>query len=287
MAQNEASQNDEVSATPIFAASRDASLGEDPVLEELIRVREELDALFPIGQERRGGGDDWDAPLDLRVARPLAVDLDTFSPSEQKLPAFKGRRAVLLIHVVTPFPLDGRGPDGVLALGYEFVMKGIEASTIAVLPNDEVLQVASVGQELDLELGVGGEVTMKGVAVDVPGQARFSFHGARIKGSTTSQLHMSLRLAITLRKVLGAPVGEGGAQWKMYRQDESLGRPHTLLQTVLLPKGVTKIQCVIKTWIRRAGVLGTRWGSKYWPYEDLEYEVPIESLAHAVAPPGG
>ncbi|WP_437995674.1 hypothetical protein WMF26_31140 [Sorangium sp. So ce185] len=281
---NDIEQGEVVRGTPILEASRESSLSEDPVLEQAVRVREELDALLPIGQER-GGGDDWDAPLDLRVARPLAVVLDTFSPAGQVLPAFKDRKTVLIIHVVTPFARDGHSPDGVWGLGYEFVMKGVDASTVAVLPNDEVLQIARVGQELDIELGVGGEVTTKGMATDRSDQASLSLHGARLRASTTGQLHLSLRLSITLRKVLGAPVGIGGAQWKMYRQDEPMDRPHTLLQTVLLPKGVDRISCVIKTWVRRAGVLGTTWRAKFWPYQDLEYSVPIHSLARTWRPP--
>jgi hypothetical protein len=85
-------------------------------------------------------------------------------------------------------------------------------------------------------------------------------------------------MEISLRKVVGAPVGAGGALWKMYRQDEPLEGPHALLQTLVVGPGTQRIKCKIRTWAKQAGWLGTSWGARLWPYEDEAFEISLDGL---------
>jgi hypothetical protein len=99
--------------------------------------------------------------------------------------------------------------------------------------------------------------------------------GASVRASTDQSFQFSVGLSITLRKVVGAPVGIGGAMWKLYRQDEPLDQPHALLQTVLVPEDATSIRCTVKTWAKQAGILGTRWGARFWKYDDQQFEISL------------
>jgi hypothetical protein len=185
---------------------------------------------------------------------------------------------VLLHHIVTPFPPDGQSPRSPWGLGYEFVVHGINANTESVLPNDEVLQVAKVGQNVELGIEFGGSVGIPEAALEVvAGVPGVSLTGARVTASTNQKYSFALSMTITLRKVIGAPVGAGGAQWKMYRQDERLDRPHPLLQTLLVPEKAKTIQCTIRTWAKQAGYFGTRIGEKFWQYDDQNFSVDLRA----------
>jgi len=258
------------------------SIEDDAELVAIFEKQRQFESAFnPIGA-KRGGGDEWYAPLDLRVNRPYAVDLRklwdiTGQAVPAEIEAMLGHRIpVLLHHVVTPFPMDGKVPGGVWGLGYEFVNNSANANTISVLPSDEVLNIGSIGSEVELGVDLSGGVGVPDASLEcinsIPG---VNLSGAKLHASTHQKFQFSLKMALTLRKVVGAPVGEGGALWKMYRQNEPLDRPHTLLQTVMLADGAREIKCTIRTWAKQAGWFGTRLGAKYWPYEDLAFTVNL------------
>jgi hypothetical protein len=171
-----------------------------------------------------------------------------------------------MTHTVTPFPVDGKSPARVWGLGYEFVAHDIDANTVAVEPSDAVYKVAQVGQTFVLGIDAGGKFA---VASDTPGE------NFGVRASTSQNFQFEAALTISLRKVVGAPVGIGGAQWKMFRQNEPLDRPHTLLQLLLVPEGDAQLRCTVKTWAKQAGRFGTRWGAKYWPYDDQTFTVKL------------
>jgi len=96
----------------------------DAVLEpELLEIVEKIAATSRSPISASSGGGDWDAPFDLRVARPRAVDLRALwakenRPEPAELAAALGpKRPILLTHVVTPFPRDGDAPARVWSLG--------------------------------------------------------------------------------------------------------------------------------------------------------------------------
>jgi hypothetical protein len=256
-----------VQVTPRDAAP-DAEL--DPELAEIVSRNESTSALSPIST--RGGGDDWDAPFDLRIARPHALDLRAKWEAEggttpvELTSALGPKRPILLTHVVTPFPCDGALPARVWGLGYEFVPHDIDANTTGVAPSNEVFTIGDIGQSVDLGIGLDGKF---GIANGRQGAGT----GLRAVMSQRFQFEVSLR--ITLRKVVGAAVGRGGAMWKMFRQNEPIDQPHTLLQTVLVPEDATVIRCTVKTWAKQAGRLGTRWGARFWPYADEHFEISL------------
>lgn len=256
----------------------------DTQLAELMRAREALASLSPISN--RGGGDDWDAPFDLRVIRPRAIDLRrlwqlTEAPEPPTIAAAQGR-PILLNHVITPYPPDGLSPRGVWGLGYEFVALDGDMDTVSVVPNDEVLEIGRVGQDVDLGMALGGAIRVPDVPLTLVGDVLpVSLTGASIRASTNQTFQFSLKMRITLRKVIGSGVGEGGAMWKLYRQDEPLDRPHALLQTVMVPETSTSIRCLVKTWAKQAGWFGTEWGARFWPYADQQFEIRLPPAASA------
>lgn len=96
--------------------------------------------------------------------------------------------------------------------------------TVAVAPSNEVYKIADVGQSVVLGIDVGGKfgVTETPLGTNVG-----------LRASTSQRFQFEVSMAITLRKVVGAPVGIGGAAWKMFRQNEPLDQAHNLLQLVL------------------------------------------------------
>lgn len=252
----------------------------DPELERLFRLQETYS-----GTSARGGGDDWDAPFDLRVARPRAVDLRklwqlTGKPEPPGITATLGPRIpILLSHVVAPFPVDGRIPGRVWGLGYEFVAHDVDASTVSVVPDDEILKIGSIGQCVDLGLELGGKIGIPPAEFESVGVGpSVSLTGGALRASMSERFQFALQLRITLRKVIGAPVGIGGAQWKLYRQNEPIDQPHSLLQTLVVAEGTKTIRCTVKTWASQAGWLGTSWGARFWPYADQDFEVSLAGL---------
>jgi hypothetical protein len=271
-------REDFVQLTPGTAVEQDL----EPELAELARVRDSFESLGPVS---RGGGDDWDAPFDLRVLRPRAIDLRrlwqlTGQAEPPTIAASLGARIpILLNHVMTPFPVDGRAPGGVWGLGYEFVAHDVDANTVSVVPDDEVVEIARAGQDVHLGLALGGKIGIPGEALQSVGQELpVSLTGASLRASMNQSFQFSLQMRITLRKVVGAGVGIGGAQWKLYRQNETIDQPHSLLQTVLVADGTRSIRCTIKTWAKQAGRLGTSWGARFWPYEDQAFEISLAGL---------
>jgi len=261
---------DEVTLTPKVYTEFEA----DEVLRQLMRSR----------RPRLGLKENWDPPFDLRVVRPRAVDLRTlWERTGQEVPphiaaALGPQRPVLLHHTVTPFPPNGKSPVSPWGLGYEFVVHDVDANTESVLPNDQVLQIARVGQNVELGLEFGGTVGIPEEALElVTAVPAVSLTGAQVTASTNQKYSFALSMMITLRKVIGAPVGVGGAQWKMYRQDERLDRPHPLIQTLLVPEKVKTIRCTIRTWAKQAGFFGSRIGEKFWRYDDQNFSVDVRN----------
>jgi len=260
----------------------------EPEMRAILRRRRGVDddVMQPIGVRWRT--EEWDAPLDLRVLRPRAIDLrKLWKLTKQKEPpgiaaTLGPSRPILLNHLLTPFPLDGKPPVSVWGLGYEFVVRGIDdfqkvdVNTVSVVPDDKVVRFGKLKQEVNLGLKLGGELGIPDVALSALNLGTsVSLSGASMSASTDQNFQFSVKLDVTLRKVVGAGVGNGGAMWRLFRQDEALDRPHPLLQTVLVPEGSKKLHCIIKTWAKQAGFLGTRWGAKFWNYQDQEFEIDL------------
>src|SRR5262249_33869108 len=139
---------------------------------ELLEIAERNAATSRSPISTSGGSNDWDAPFDLRVARPRAVDLRALwakenRPEPAELAAALGpKRPILLTHVVTPLPRNGEVPARVWGLGYEIVILGADADTVSVAPSNEVFKIADLGQSVDLGIDFGGRF---GIAKEPPG----------------------------------------------------------------------------------------------------------------------
>lgn len=230
------------------------------------------------------GSTKWEPAFDLRVNRPRAIDLRklwtlTNTPVPPAIAAVLGPSVpILLDHVITPFPAGGNAPGGVWGLGYEIALDGVDANTISVVPNDVVVNIGRIDQEVQLGVELGGEVGIPdGVLATIP-QAVATLSRGNISASTNQRFQFALRMQLSLRKVVGAPVGAGGAMWKLYRQDEPIDRPHTLLQTLVVAPGTSSLPCTVKTWAKQAGFLGMRLGAKYWEYPDQHFEISLDGL---------
>lgn len=260
---------------------QERNLVDDPTLKAL--------ALSAAARQEKNltgsSSDEWDAPIDLRVMRPRAVDLRRYwQLTKQPIPAtieatLGPRIPVLINHVITPFAIDGRPPVKVWGLGYEFIMEGSDSNTVSVLPNDEVLKIADIAQRVEFGLDVGGGVGLPDKALEVfDAVPALSLTGAELRASSSQRYSLSLKIDVSLRKVTGGPSGSGGALWKMYRQDERLDRPHTLVHTLLVPAGKSSINCTVRTWATQAGWLGS-WGQRFWTYEDKQFTISLDGLA--------
>jgi hypothetical protein len=266
----------------------EVGIHDDPVLWDLLKEqsqhngRKGLSGFSPKEVEEL---EDWDPPFDLRVNRPRAINLRKFwaltnNPIPPEIEASLGPNIpVLISHVITPFASGGMRPRKVWGLGYEFEVTESDINTISVLPNDEVLKIGEIDHNVELGLQIGGGVGIPQEALQIiQNTPSISLTGAQLQASSNTQFQISLHLAITLRKIVGAPVGVGGAMWKLYRRDERLDKPHTLLQTIVVGEDVKKLNCKIKTWAKQAGWLGGNWGAKMWPYKDQEFEISLEGL---------
>ncbi len=261
-------------------------LSPGPVLEEevadqeLIRLLKQRHATRNIAPISALPDADWDAPFDLRVMRPRAVDLRklwqlTGKREPPEIAATLGpRRPILLNHAVTPFPVDGQRPGGVWGLGYEFIPHEIDASTVSVVPSNEVLQIGTVGSRVELGLDLSGKIAVPDKLLAAGSGLSVALTGASLHAATHLSFQFGLQLHITLRTIIGAPVGVGGAQWKFYRQNEPLDQCHPLLQTLLVPEDAQSIHCTIRTWAKQA-----RWLRKerFWPYADQVFEISLAS----------
>lgn len=243
-------------------------------------------AVEEAGLEMAGNqGQDWDEPFDLRVNRPRAIDLRklwalTKQPEPPGITASLGPNIPILVeHVITPFPVNGKAPGKVWALGYEFVPHDVDANTVSVMPNDEVVEIGKIGQEVDFGIELGGKIGVPDSALTALAAApAVSLTNASLRASTNQRFQFSLQMKLTLRKVVGAGFGVGGAQWKLYRQDEAIDKPHALMQTLLVAEGTKSIRCTVRSWAKQAGFLGTRLGAKFWQYPDQTFEISLAGL---------
>ena len=225
----------------------------------------------------------WDAPIDLRTTNPQAYDLIAFyERAGQEVPkeisaALGRKRPVLLKHILTPFPADGQFPKNVWALGYEFVPEDNTMNTRAVIPNDEIATVGKISQDVSLGLKLNGEIGVPEKTIEVlnsvPGLA---LTNAKLEASTDQNFQLNLHLSLSFRKVIGAPVGTGGAMWKMYRQDERIDGSHALYQTVLMDEDVSEVSCTVKTWAKQGGWLGLSFGAELWRYDPVNFTISVK-----------
>jgi hypothetical protein len=225
-------------------------------------------------------GDSNDVPFNVGLPAPRAIDLRTLWKLAGKTPdpmitaALGARVPILLSHGVTALPRPGRKPARVWGLGYKVEMFDVAADTIGIQPATELLDIATVGSQVTLAIGLDGSLEVPAQAVQaldaVPG---VSLTEAKVSAGLKEDAKLSISFTLSVPKVISGPGdGHGGADWSLYAQDKRLEGHQALLQTVLLPKGVHHLRLGITGWAREAGLFGP----KQWIFETATFEVDLQ-----------
>jgi hypothetical protein len=253
---------------------------EDPRLDELNRAA--ISLLGPMGAS---DGEVQEEPFDLEVVKPRALDLRKLWKLAGKavppdVAAALGRKVpVLLYQGMTAFHKPGRRPAEVWGMGYEVRTAGDDCDTVSLAPDDRIVQVGAIDQEVEIGLSLGGELGVPEAAIQavntVPGVV---FNGAQVKASTDQKFALAIHFKLTLRAIQAAPVGAGGAKWNVYRQTERLDGFQALMHTLLVPRGMNRLTLTIATWVRRSGGWFGLGGSREWRNAPETYQVSLEGL---------
>ncbi len=262
---------------------------EDVDLDELDDLaRQEAALLAPMGASHDDADDeDPEAPYDLELVKPRAVDLlKLCAVSGTAVPptiaaALGPNVPILLHHGLTPFAPAGTRPVGVWGMGYEVTLDGVDARTVSVLPATTIEEVGSVDSKVDFGLDVGGGISLLpaplalAVATLVPG---LSLPSVEMHAVAHQRFSFALRMSLSFLRVQAGPVGAGGARWNVYRGAESIDSFLPLVQTILVPSGLDRLEMTVGTWVRRRG----RWGglrrARAWKAPPQAFEVSLAGV---------
>jgi hypothetical protein len=216
-----------------------------------------------------GDHEEGDAPFDLQISKPRAIDISQlYALTGRSVPptvraTLGPTRPILLCHSVTPFHRPGRRVSEVWGLGYESRVLGIDATTVGFQPMSSVHEVGQVGQEISVGLSAGGELHVPdGELALGPSLPGIRVEGVRFNFATHSEFALALSLKLQLREVQAGPVGAGGVRWNIYRQKRRLDEVQALFQSLLVPRQVQTLNLELRTWVRSNGLFGL--GVKQW-----------------------
>jgi hypothetical protein len=245
---------------------------DDPTLAAMARDVESLD------DEERGGGAIDEAPFDLGIPKPRAMDLRKLwklgkkKPDPQVLAALGPSIPILLAHSVTAFPVGPRTPR-VWGIRYHSAVFGVDADTVDLQPATELLDIATVGSKVDVGVSLGGQLEVLPVAKDalneIPG---VTLNDAKVSASLDEKAAFRIRFTLSVPKVISGPDANGGAGWQLYAQDRRLEGHQALLQTLLVPKGTVALRIDVVSSVAAAGWFGPR----EWHFESESFEVALD-----------
>jgi len=260
----------------IRLTSQSIALVDDELLEQLDDEAEAEAALFaPMGFEQPPDGAEDDRPFELEVARPYAVDLAKLfllagKPTPPVVGADAGtHRALLLSHALTAFAPAGHRPTSIWGMGYEVSLHGLEdAVTLSLSPDDQFESIGSAKVDVNVGLTAGGKLSLMAPAL-VGSALGLNLPGVDLIASTDDNFSLGFNIGLRLVAVQAGPVGAGGARWNLYRHGRDLRGSQALLQTVLIPAGVSELDVELKTWVRHRRLFSGRRQSQ-------EYLFPVE-----------
>jgi hypothetical protein len=245
---------------------------DDPTIEALAAELE------PDEDEERGGGEAAAAPFDLGIPRPRAIDLRKLwklsgqTPDKAILAALGPNRPILLAHAVTAFPVGAGRPPRVWGIRYRSSVFGVDADTVDLQPNTELLDIVQVDSQAELGLSLGGKLSVLGAATGglsaLPG---VDLNGASVSADTDQKATLRIRFTMSVPKVIAGPDAAGGAGWQLYAQDRRLEGHQALLQTLLVPKGADRLRIEVVSSVAAAGWFGPR----QWTFETASFDVPL------------
>ena len=221
-------------------------------------------------------------PCEVLVAKPQAYDVHRLCSTVDSRLAKSIRAAlgpnvpILLCHHMTPFYRPGVAPTGVWGTGYEVTVHDVDASTIAVFPDSGHTDIAEAKQDILVGLSVGGALKVSNDALgplqEIPG---IEIRGARVVASTDQLFRIHLASTWSVLDVQAGPVGSGGARWNIYRTTKRVDLGQTLLQTILIPKGIRELHVSVSTWIRCTRRMFVWNKPIQWTFPKTEFRVSL------------
>jgi hypothetical protein len=253
---------------------------DDPQLAELHEAVRKEDALFaPMGEDDED--DDAAVPIDLTLVEPRPLDLVRLCKLAGKQVSPEIRAAIgpnvpfLVYHGFTPFGRGGTRLRGAFEIGYEVHATGLTARTIAVSPESEFAERASLEQDVELGVTAGGEIGLpseaRAIASVIPG---VSLRDAELRATTDATFAFSIRLNFGVMTVVAGPVAAGGARWQLYRRGSELQRFQPLVQTLLVEKGAAALTMTVKTWVRRPRRIFGK--ARHWDLPSQSFDLPLD-----------
>jgi hypothetical protein len=253
-----------------------ATGGPEPVVDEVIAT---LSAGLDDEDEERGGEESNEAPFDLSIPEPRALDLRELwklarkKPDPQILAALGPNVPILFSHSVTAFPAGAGRPPRVWGIRYESSLFGVDARTVSLQPVTELLDIVRVGAEAELELGLGGELAVPGgVASFLSEMPGVTLNDAHVGATAKESAKLRIRFTLSVPKVIAGAGPRGGARWQLYAQDRRLDGHQALLQTLLVPKGTRHVRVDIVSSVAAAGWFGPR----QWSFETESFELALD-----------
>ncbi len=249
---------------------------EDDVLAEMA-----ADAARRSGGQSAVRGLTSTAPFSLAIPAPRAVDLRRLWKLAQKVPdpmivaGFGKKFPVLLSHAVTAQPAAGRPPARVWGMGYKVELFDVAADTVDLQPSTDLLEIAKVGAEATVAIGIDGSLEVPKVAQQalsaVPG---VTLTAAKVSAGIKEDATLNISFTVSVPRVISGPGdGYGGAEWSLYAQDKAIAGAQALLQTLLVPKGTTSLGLGITAWVREAGLFGR---PKEWLFDTANFTIDLE-----------
>jgi hypothetical protein len=160
-------------------------------------------------------------------------------------------------------------------MGYKVELFDVQADTIDIQPSTELLDIATVGAEATVEIGLDGSLEVPAGAQaainTVPG---VTLTAAKVGASINENAKLSISFTISVPKVISGPGdGYGGAEWSLYAQDKAIAGYQALLQTLLVPKTAKQLRLGITGWVREAGLFGR---PKQWLFDTAAFTIDLE-----------
>ncbi|MFF7358295.1 hypothetical protein ACFZA1_37560 [Streptomyces filipinensis] len=254
---------------------------DDQVLFELT---EDFEASSP--EDVMKGGEtvgDLDNPFDLAITSPRALDVSKlYEHANQPVPAniqaaLGPKRAILLVHNITPFARSGTRPPRLWGLGYTARPSDVRATTVSLLPEDGTGDKLALGANVAIGLSVSGSLAIPdeqlSLLAQLPG---VSVEAAKLSATADARFAVALDWRLTVTHVQSGPLDSGGARWNLYQSDDGLlTEHHVLLHTLLLPEDDHEITVHVDTWMRTS----SRWFAwrkgHHWDYPPKEFIVEL------------
>jgi hypothetical protein len=239
--------------------------------EEDDQILRNLEIEFGPSTETEISAADRGPPFRLAIQTPRAEPLSTYSGAGRS--AFEltsvgqDRVALVVIHGLTPFGIDGRKPSGVWGIGYSATFPDQpDIQTKEWLPVSKEHEIGSASTLARSSLRLAAKLGFEAPLLQDDGAA--AVEGRIIADADWKNgLALNAQLRMKLLEVI-AGGDSNGVAWQMYRQGSSeLPRSNfKFLQLITAPQShMNSIRVEVRTWARARGWFGvgrtTQWNT--------------------------